>query len=70
MIDREYGEFYAACDACGKELDGVYSDFQDTVDGMRAAGWKTVKIGGEWVNYCPECAAKLSRPGAGEFAGI
>ena len=70
MIDKQYGSYYAICDACGTALDGVYDDFQDAVDGMRANGWKTANVGGEWVNYCPECAPKQSRPGAGEFAGV
>lgn len=70
MIEREYGKCYATCDACGKSHDYIYSDFQDMVDGMKAHDWKTVKIGNEWVNYCPDCAAKMTRPNAGEFAGI
>lgn len=70
MIDRDYGEYYGVCDACGAVTEGTYDTFQDAVDGMRAEGWKTVNMGGEWVNYCPSCAAKLARPGADEFAGI
>ena len=69
MIDRLYSEYLPICDSCGAELEG-YFDFQEAVDGMRANGWKTVMLGGEWVNYCPDCAAKLTRPGAGEFAGL
>ena len=70
MIDRQYGSYYAICDACGTALDSEYNDFQDAVDGMRADGWKTANVGGEWVNYCPECAARLARPTANEFADV
>lgn len=72
MVDKQYGSYYAICDACGTALEAEYDEFQDAVDGMKANGWRTSKIGGEWVNYCPECAGKLlpKRPGAGEFAGV
>ena len=71
MIDKQYGSYYAVCDACGTALDGEYDDFQDAVDGMRANGWRTSKTGADWMNYCPACAATVAapRPGAGEFAG-
>ena len=70
MIDRQYGLYTVACDACGKELDGEYEEFADAVDGVKANGWKTVNNCGMWENYCPECAAEMNRPGASEFAGL
>ena len=70
MIEKLYGDYYVCCDACGRELDGVVNDFDETLDRIRAAGWKTSKLAGEWVNYCPECWEKVNRPGPSEFAGI
>lgn len=72
MIEKQYGRYVGACDACGVELGAEYDDFQDAVDGMKANGWKTVKVGEDWANYCPECAESMTpnRPGAGEFAGF
>lgn len=71
MIDRQYGRYSVSCDVCGRVLDDdTYDDFQDALDGLKANGWKSVNNCGMWDNYCPECAAKLSRPGASEFAGI
>ncbi len=72
MIDREFGEYYATCDTCGM-IDGPFFEFQDAVDGMKASGWKSIKIGNDWENLCPECAASYTarmRPGPSEFAGI
>ena len=71
MIDRDYYEgYFGICDACDDVTEENYPSFQDAVDGMRAEGWKSVKIGTDWMNYCPVCAAKYARPGANEFAGI
>ena len=71
MIDKQYGMYQAVCDGCGRGLDDdAYDDFHDALAGMKANGWKTSKLENEWVNYCPDCARKLARPSAGEFAGI
>lgn len=56
MILCEYGEYTPSCDACGIELE-PYDDFQDAVNGIKANGWATKNEGGEWLNYCPDCAA-------------
>ena len=70
MIEKLYGDFYTTCDGCGRELDGVSSEIQDALDSMKDNGWKSILQGGDWYNYCPKCAAKLTRPGPGEFAGL
>ena len=70
MIDRCYGDYYVTCDACGKELDGVFSDFDEARDSMKTNGWRTRRIGDDWFHYCPECAPEMARPGADEFSGV
>lgn len=70
MIEKLYGDYYVSCDACGRELDGVSDDFDETRDRLKAEGWRVTKLHGEWMNYCPECAKKLLSPGPSEFAGI
>lgn len=42
------------CDGCGVELPGC-DGFDEARAAMKEAGWKTAKVRGEWVNYCPEC---------------
>ncbi len=58
------------CDGCGDELVTEY-DFYDAVDAKKAAGWKSVRINGEWEDYCPECMKRLNRAIAmEELAGV
>lgn len=70
MIDKQFGGFQAVCDACGTVLDDGNYDFQDAVNEMKANGWKTVKVGDEWLNYCPVCAREIKCPGPGEFVNF
>ena len=71
MIDRQYGLYTVACDVCGKQLDGEYDSFSDTVDGLKANGWKSINNCGMWENFCPDCVRNvIFNPGASEFAGL
>ena len=56
MILSEYGTHTPVCDFCGTELE-KYDDFQDAVDGKKAADWRSKNEGGEWFDYCPDCYA-------------
>jgi len=53
-IDKEYGQYTPTCDVCGERLEG-YDDFEDAVNGKKVAGWKSTKLDGEWIDYCPNC---------------
>lgn len=70
MIDHDYGDYYAVCDGCEAVTEDIYSSFNEVVDGLKDESWTTTKENGEWRHYCPTCAMRLRRPGAGEFAGI
>ena len=49
------GDTYTpTCDYCGAELSPEY-DFYDAVDAKKAAGWKSVKDGTDWADYCTDC---------------
>ena len=69
MIERLYGDYYACCDGCGRELDGTSEDLDGVRDSMKANGWKIRRIGSDWYDYCPACAPKCARPGPDEFSG-
>lgn len=65
MIEFSYGKYHTpVCDGCGAELPRGFG-FEDAVDAMRAAGWRSVKLGQDWLNYCPDCdeSANAARPG-------
>ena len=70
MIEQIYGELYVTCDCCGRELDGIFDDFDEALTSMKANGWKYRKIDDDWYHYCPECAPEMIRPGASEFSGL
>ena len=53
-IERSGDRYIPTCDYCGVELPEEYS-FQDAVSAKKAASWKSVKDGGEWFDYCPDC---------------
>lgn len=62
--------FTPTCDVCGDCLDDEY-DFYDAVDAKKQAGWRSKKIGSDWIDLCPECQEKENRESAvGDFAGI
>ena len=54
--------FEITCDECGEceEIDG---DFNECIDWTKENGWKTVKEGRDWCNYCPECQEKPKEEG-------
>lgn len=56
MIDRQFNRITIQCDSCddvfvgdsGEEWDDVWS-------AAKREGWKSKKIGDEWVHGCPRC---------------
>lgn len=54
MIFSAHGYHTPICDICSAELE-EYDDFQDAVDGKKAAGWRSKNEGGEWFDYCATC---------------
>lgn len=60
MIDKHYGKRIPVCDYCMENLPPE-DDFDDAVQAMKAAGWKTKKDeDGEWVNICTDCQKQES----------
>ena len=59
------GEIVATCDYCDKDetaqefSDGWY-DFKEAQENLKAEGWCSMKIGGEWYDFCcTECKQKF-----------
>ena len=63
MIDKRrhrHEKIYVpVCDCCGDELDPEW-DYEDAVCAIRAAGWTSKKVGGDWGNYCRECSEETN----------
>jgi len=71
--DFDYGfccyVYTPVCDYCGSQLTDSYgepfTDYDEAIQGIKNAGWKTVKNKyGEWENYCPSCQKELRRQSA------
>lgn len=65
MIDYAYGGYTPVCDGCGAELPAE-DCLGSALDAMNDAGWDSVKLGQDWLNYCPGCeaGANTARPGS------
>ena len=55
MIDRQHGKVLIECDSCDEVFDGDTDDFKVAWDAAKRDGWRTKKIGTEWVHGCPKC---------------
>ena len=41
----------------------------DALAAVRAAGWRNVKCGSEWMTYCPDCYNEI-HGAAADFTGV
>lgn len=55
MIDRQGGAVVFECDGCDEVLYTAEAEFEDAMVAYRADGWRSKKIGADWLNLCPEC---------------
>ena len=53
-IQYEYGKPTPTCDCCGTQLPPE-DEFMDAVAAKKAEGWKSKKVAGEWMDFCPDC---------------
>ena len=67
-IERLGGAYIPVCDCCGEELATEY-DFYDALAPVRAAGWRSVNPGSEWMTYCPDCYNEI-HGAAADFTGV
>lgn len=59
MIDRQHGGIVIECDTCGETHEGERGEEWSSVwPAAQRDGWKSRKIGDEWVHSCSGCARK------------
>ena len=55
MIDRQHGKIVIECDSCDETFEIGSDDFNETWGAAKREGWRSRKIGSEWVHGCPKC---------------
>lgn len=55
MIDRQRGKILIDCDSCSEVFEGASDEWNDVWPEAKREGWKSKKIGSEWVHGCPKC---------------
>lgn len=58
MLERIHGLVVFMCDECDDELETETSDFTEARQMLDREGWRTSKVGDEWVHHCPDCRLK------------
>lgn len=57
MIDRQGGQIIFECDSCDTTLESGTEEWSDAWSRAKREGWRSRKIGSEWVHACPGCEA-------------
>jgi len=57
MIEKNGYGYELQCDCCSNYVDD-FIDFQEAVDYKKANGWRSEKIGNDWIDKCPNCIRK------------
>lgn len=55
MIDRQRGCIVIECDSCDATFDGKSGEWNEVCTAAKRDGWKSKKIGSEWVHACQDC---------------
>ena len=55
MIDRQHGVIVFECDSCDETFEIGSDDFNETWSAAKREGWRSKKIGEEWVHGCARC---------------
>ena len=55
MIDRQHGKIVIECDSCDETFAGDSDEWNEVWPAAKAEGWKSKKIGSEWVHGCARC---------------
>lgn len=56
MIDRQGNRVLIECDSCDEVFEGGEDDeFAEVWRAAKNEGWRTKKIGDEWVHGCGKC---------------
>ena len=55
MIEAFKGRFKLVCDTCGEGPGEEFYEFKEATNFARSEGWKTEKLGDDWIHTCPGC---------------
>jgi hypothetical protein len=56
MIDRQGNRILIECDSCDEVFEGDEdSEFSEVWSEAKREGWRSKKIGDEWVHGCGKC---------------
>jgi hypothetical protein len=55
MIERDKGNVIFVCDTCEKKLETHLDDFKEAFAMFRREGWKTERVGKDWIHGCEDC---------------
>lgn len=56
MIDRQGNKIIIECDCCEETFDGEeHAEWAEVWANARREGWKSKKIGQDWVHGCSKC---------------
>lgn len=56
MIDRQHNKILIECDSCDEVFEGKDSEEWAAVwTAAKRDGWRTRKVGDEWVHGCARC---------------
>ena len=55
MIDRQFGHVIIECDSCNETFTIESDDFMETWNAAKREGWRSRKIGDEFVHGCKRC---------------
>lgn len=56
MIDRQHGKIIIECDSCGEIFEGRDdAEFAQVWSAAKRDGWRSRKIGNDYVHGCPNC---------------
>jgi hypothetical protein len=56
MIDRQHNKIVIECDSCPETIESERGEEWDTFwSRAKRDGWKSKKIGDQWVHGCPKC---------------
>jgi hypothetical protein len=57
MIDRQGAKILIECDSCDEIFEGdERAEFAAVWTGAKRDGWRSRKIGEDWIHKCPKCS--------------
>lgn len=55
MLDKDGDDYVFHCDLCSAYVETLSDEFSNALLKMKADGWRSMNIKGEWCHVCPNC---------------